>query len=314
MTVQTTGTISSRDVVIPNTTGAFAKGRRCLNHRRQWCWDNTMSSKEGSSNQFCGKVCPDCGDEFSSQAGMRIHWGQAHGPFLVECAYCGAEKGVSLSEVEEGKEYFCDTQCQYARYNEQSDGEAYTKVTVECGVCGDEQTKMASAAKRDEANICSPECERRHRGFGDPVQFDCDWCGQTDTEEAAEYRRYDHHFCSQSCRYKWASDHFTGENNPHYSGGNYVGGDPYGAGWTPEKKEAVRERDGRKCQHCGRGEEEHLEKFGIKHTIHHITPARCFEDPHERNAKENLITLCARPCHQIWESMAPLRPVVGGAE
>lgn len=84
----------------------------------------------------------------------------------------------------------------------------------------------------------------------------------------------------------------------------------YGEGWTEPKREAVRERDGRVCQNpgCGRTQEEHLEMFGEKHTVHHIMKARTFDDPIERNDMSNLITLCRNPCHRYWEAMSPLRP------
>lgn len=99
----------------------------------------------------------------------------------------------------------------------------------------------------------------------------------------------------------------SGEDHPRWLGGVH----PYGPGWTSKKKEQVRERDGRKCQHCGRGEHEHIDMFGQKHTVHHIRKARWIDDPHERNHVDNLITLCKGECHWTWEAMSPLRPIVG---
>lgn len=102
----------------------------------------------------------------------------------------------------------------------------------------------------------------------------------------------------------------TGEDHPKYNGGFKR----YGSGWTETKKEAVRERDSRTCQNpgCGRTEAEHLEEFGQKHSVHHIMKARWFDDDEERNAMDNLITLCqTKECHAKWEAMSPLRPIVG---
>jgi predicted HNH restriction endonuclease len=56
------------------------------------------------------------------------------------------------------------------------------------------------------------------------------------------------------------------------------------------------------------GEEDHLEEYGRRLDVHHITPAREIDDPDERNAMDNLITLCRGGCHHTWEQMAPLRP------
>ena len=98
-----------------------------------------------------------------------------------------------------------------------------------------------------------------------------------------------------------------GEDNPLWKGGTF----PYGSGWNDAKKEQVRERDGRECQCCGRAEEEHIELYGRKHSVHHIQKARDFDDPEQRNHPDNLITLCeSKECHKRWEQMSPLRPQV----
>ena len=99
----------------------------------------------------------------------------------------------------------------------------------------------------------------------------------------------------------------TGKDNPNWRGGAF----PYGSGWNEAKKEQVRERDGRECQCCGRPEDEHIELYGRKHSVHHIQKARDFDDPKQRNHPDNLITLCeSKECHKRWEKMAPLRPQV----
>lgn len=102
----------------------------------------------------------------------------------------------------------------------------------------------------------------------------------------------------------------TGEDHPRWTG-DYVDQFDYGPGWNEAKKEAVRERDDRTCQQCGRTEEEHLERYGTKHVVHHIQKARTFDDPEKRNAMDNLVTLCnSVDCHHRWEKMSPLRPQV----
>jgi 5-methylcytosine-specific restriction endonuclease McrA len=69
----------------------------------------------------------------------------------------------------------------------------------------------------------------------------------------------------------------------------------------------VRERDRYQCQGCGLSQEDHLKQFGQKLCVHHITPAREFDDPTKRNAEENLISLCV-VCHPKWEHLPGLRP------
>lgn len=81
----------------------------------------------------------------------------------------------------------------------------------------------------------------------------------------------------------------------------------YGDGWNESKKNAVRDRDGNQCKYCGLSQDEHIEKYGMKLPVHHITPARLIDDPAERNSAENLETVCVK-CHQKVEYMYPLRP------
>ncbi|WP_152663320.1 HNH endonuclease [Halorubrum saccharovorum] len=99
----------------------------------------------------------------------------------------------------------------------------------------------------------------------------------------------------------------TGEDSPHWTGGEKA----YGEGWSLKKRRRVRVRDLARCQDCGMTESKHVEKYGRALDVHHITPARQFDDPVERYAMSNLITLC-KGCHLgKWEPMAPLRPDTG---
>lgn len=118
--------------------------------------------------------------------------------------------------------------------------------------------------------------------------------------------------CSRPTVRKWLRrhnieirpQHFIGEgeDHPSWNGGQ----EPYGRGWSESKKESVRERDARRCRFCGLEEIKHKRKFGEKLHVHHVIPARKFEDPERRNSMENLVTLC-KSCHMKWEGI-PLVP------
>lgn len=89
----------------------------------------------------------------------------------------------------------------------------------------------------------------------------------------------------------------------------------YGPGWT-RIRDAVRQRDGFRCQVCGRSEPE-----GKQHAVHHKVPFRLFlhnrgaaalEDVREKaNKLGNLTTLCAE-CHQKAESNVRMRSGLAG--
>lgn len=80
--------------------------------------------------------------------------------------------------------------------------------------------------------------------------------------------------------------------------------DFYGEGWNGEKRAQVRERDGYQCQGCGT----HQDKLGRQLDVHHIFPAKVFENDIKRNAMDNLVSLC-RSCHRRYEG-TNLRPTL----
>jgi len=97
-------------------------------------------------------------------------------------------------------------------------------------------------------------------------------------------------------------EEISGEKNPHWKGGHA----PYGKGWTKEKRKKVLERDDYRCQSCGMTNAEHKSQLDSSLHIHHIIPARRFNDPEKRNSLTNLVALCAY-CHKDWEGI-PVRP------
>lgn len=152
--------------------------------------------------------------------------------------------------------------------------------------------------------------------FRKPVQteYEClskrDWIyNQYVTEKKSTIEIAETVGCSQQTVSAWLKRHGietrdrvgTGADHPRWSGGRVL----YGAGWNEAKKREVRERDNHTCQDpgCSVTQDEHTEICGQKLHVHHLQKARDVDDPEERNAKENLITLC-RDCHQRWEKIA----------
>lgn len=245
--------------------------------------------------------CPTCGrDDFDSGVAVKIHHNRSHGESIagveVKCSNCGDSITRPPHEVERSDRSFCDKSCrgEYER----------NRVEVECAQCGRVHKQRKSRAEGVEKHFCDRECQMRYWEEQKTVECECSVCGGEIKRRASHAKKCRDYLCSTECRSEWNSDKLTGENAPNYRGGI----SDYGPGWNPNKKEQVRERDGRECQHCGLSEEKHIEKFGEKHSVHHIKPARKVDDPNERNAPSNLITLCRSPCHAIWEQMAPLRP------
>jgi DEAD/DEAH box helicase domain-containing protein len=79
----------------------------------------------------------------------------------------------------------------------------------------------------------------------------------------------------------------------------------YGPGWN-RLREAVRLRDGYRCQVCGI-----VETAARQHDVHHKVPFRAFASAAEANRMDNLITLCPA-CHRKTEQNVRMRSGLAG--
>lgn len=135
------------------------------------------------------------------------------------------------------------------------------------------------------------------------VEIECEWCGSKTRIPRYHREENGRGFCDKGCHAEWVSGFMegvnAGENHPLWNGGEYE----YGEGWNETKRQRVRDRDGYQCVDCGMTQEEHLEEYNRKLPVHHIVPARRFNDPEMRNDGGNLVTLCT-VCHQSkWEGL-----------
>jgi len=98
-----------------------------------------------------------------------------------------------------------------------------------------------------------------------------------------------------------APNNQSGANNYNWKGGY----GHYSRNWDKIREKVV-ERDGYECQICGCNNERHQKEYDHSLEVHHIQPARTFDDQEEAHDLSNLMTLC-RVCHMKWEGI-PLRP------
>ena len=277
---------------------------------------DTMTGMEAWRADDGSWICPTCGDMFGTENGMKVHHARAHGESIsgvpAVCSNCNKDIRVARKRVEASDTVFCDPECRGEWVSENLIGEdnpRYERVEVDCANCGEPTEKYPYEIKERDRHFCDSACfgewsEGRPRPENEShVIIDCDWCGTEFRKGRAKSERTDRHFCDQDCYLSWHSENMVGENSPRWRGGV----PDYGPGWTQQKREAVRDRDGRACRICDKREKEHLKERQQKLHVHHITPARMVDDPAERNAEENLISLCAT-CHQQAEQMAPLLP------
>lgn len=106
--------------------------------------------------------CSECGKEFSTEKGMRIHEGQVHGPGKVtyRCDYCGDEYEKYASR--DGETRYCSMECKNNHISVEYVGENANnwqggEVEVVCKNCGDGFS--VSPSDKDRRTCCSNECK-----------------------------------------------------------------------------------------------------------------------------------------------------------
>jgi hypothetical protein len=279
---------------------------------------SVMSATDATDNT----ECPTCGrDDFKNERGLKLHHAKTHGESLATetfaCEYCGNEFERKPYHVDRYENLFCGLECRSAHFSETRQGEGHPnyqqREVVECAHCGDELERPSWQIERTERQFCDQGCMSSWRsemrsGEDSPhynrSPVECWVCGETFKVERHVAEGDRDHVCSPDCRAEYISRTMGGEDSPHWKGGEA----PYGPGWTVRKKRRVRIRDQARCQECGATEPEHLVEFGTKHDVHHVTPARECDSPEERNAMNNLVTLCHGACHEKWNQRPGERP------
>ena len=299
-----------------------------------------MSQSEPDGKESC--ECPTCGREFDTERGMKCHHTKIHGEKIqsrvnLDCIKCGqsfevkpyredtakycsqacrntkvdrvceyCDSTYSIPESRNSISRFCSNECNSKWMSENLTGEdnpnGKPKAVLECRECGDEYKVKQSEKER--SKYCSNHCKWVNIGSRVETGKATVDCIECESEfEVRDGRKASAKFCSYGCMGEWRSDNFVGDGNPAWKGGSVL----YGRGWNVKKRRQVRIRDQARCQYCGLSEAEHFDKYGRKLEVHHIIPARQFEDAEKRNSMENLETLCMT-CHRELEKFAPLRP------
>ena len=300
--------------------------------------------------------CPSCSRSFKTRQGLGQHHSAKHGEPIKEfesdpvekvhdCPHCdfashskkglsyhmSHNHGVSLSEYNRVNvgEYGCpscesrfDEVHKMKKHHARVHDESIAGVEAACEQCGGSYQTFPCLS--EDSRFCSYSCKYNWMGenlcgennpnHSERVVVECVYCGANLSRYPSQDGENKQHFCDKSCYDTWQrdTDSNTGISHPCWKGG---GPWHYGHNWTKQRRRA-RNRDQHRCQDCGMVESEHLEKYGRKNPVHHITPARTFRsggeiDAEEANALSNLITLCDS-CHPKWEKVAPLCPDVGG--
>jgi 5-methylcytosine-specific restriction endonuclease McrA len=238
-----------------------------------------------------------------------------HSEEWLRCEYLGKEKTtIEIADECDVTPRTIGDHLQQIGINAQEVGMKRTRsrITVECAFCSEELERYPAHTGDTNRFFCEKNCEgqwlaENRSGEDHPdynrIEVECALCSTEFTVQPHRTETTERVFCDLNCRGEWLSKNQVGDAHPNWQGGAF----PYGKGWTEEKREVIRERDDRECQICGMTEPAHQAEFDRHLDVHHIKPAREFDDPVPRNAVENLITLCIH-CHKKAEKTAPLLP------
>lgn len=164
-------------------------------------------------------ICPTCGDEFSSEYGVKQHHAKTHGESIagepVDCDNCDKTVRKKKDTIEKWENLFCSDECRF-EYTRGENHPDYDRVDVECDWCGEDAEKYPRTIRKDHENtFCDMKCRNEYyRNGGIP----------------------------------------TGEDHPSWKGG-YI--NPYGRGWE-KMRERVLELDEHQCKSCGEQKNLHV--------------------------------------------------------
>lgn len=87
-----------------------------------------MKQSTLDEHEDSGAACPECGDEFTTEQGMKSHYGHTHegsiAGVLTECAWCGESLRRGRHTIERTDNNFCDDDCHRLYDGEYRTGES----------------------------------------------------------------------------------------------------------------------------------------------------------------------------------------------
>ena len=232
----------------------------------------SRTSKEGKETQKSIEKVEKLAQRYKKE--YKKYWAK-------KCEFCGKEFTVDSKQK---RKKFCSSECVILNIKSK------TKPQF-CESCGKEIIFEKRHYKRKYCNDCKDLWKNNIPKKR--VKIKCSYCGKEFFRIPSILAKNQRNYCSTECMGRDYENLLLGENNPTWKGGK---GHHYTGGFYSQRKLA-RKRDNYTCQLCGITEEE----FGQELSVHHIKNYRCFEDKHEANNLDNLVSVCEK-CHRFIHS------------
>lgn len=215
---------------------------------------------------------------------------------IVTCAQCGKELLRKPSQIRKSNHQFCSCACYHEftknRYR-------VPRKTVSCTYCGQLIVRLSTELERVQNPFCSQKCFQawlrenppsgdRFRQYNLTVKKGHTWEEIYGDEKAARLRQHYSETMVGENNPNYGNHVLAGENNPNWRGGTSA--EPYAFEFDAVLKDQIIQRDEYHCQMCRLLEQEHLQQYGKRLSVHHIDYDKRNNDP------SNLIALCQR-CH-----------------
>lgn len=267
--------------------------------------EKIFSDKSSAKRVVCSS---ECASKYLSEKhkGIKLWKYRDSKPLgTFNCLYCGEEKQIAQYRLRPEGNY-CSQSCSAKHIGElKKENNTYkTGVNKACPICNKEFYVKPSQVER--RITCSRECSAllvkqtgRLKGENNPaygkdynsidkILINCRYCGKEILRSENYLNRIPNPCCSKSCHFNYLASirNTYGENNPNWMGGlSFL---PYSHKFNKQLKLKIKDLDGAVCVKCGRTEEEELQEFNKRLSIHHI-------DYDKQNCNEaNLTVLCMR--------------------
>lgn len=192
----------------------------------------SRSQAQENNHHFCDEACMGEWKTKNATGDANPNW--SGGKVTVKCANCDDPLQRKRNKVERRQRHFCDNHCQGEWRSEHLTGDdhwMWERVDVNCSHCGKTLQRKPSRVERNDHHFCNNQYlgtwvsenasgEDAPAWDGGDVPIECFTCGTIVYRSRSQVNETNNIFCGRACAGEWKAEHYLGEENPNWSGGN----------------------------------------------------------------------------------------------